>query len=184
MKVHYFLYILILLNSCSNRPNWKELELENLKGNKIVLSENEGPLVLFFLSPECPLCENYALNMREHFEDASLKSMAFYGIFPGEYYSKKQILKYKKVYDLKMEFLLDPDYSLTHSLSATVTPEVFLFNEKKELVYEGAIDNWMMSLGKKRTVITEHYLKDAFKAMKNNRIPDTTKTTPIGCYIE
>lgn len=58
---------------------------------------------------------------------------------------------------------------LAKYLKATTTPEVFVLNNKGEVVYSGAIDNWAIDLGEKRQVITEFYLKDALNALLQNK---------------
>jgi len=178
------LFLLFFILSCNPSKDWHEISLKNLIGEKVSLSNLDGPIVFYFLSPECPLCENYALNIREIYQSFEYYNFRFYGIFPGEYYSKEQIKEYKKVNDLGIEFLLDPKYELTNSLDATTTPEAIVFSKEQELIYQGAIDNWMISLGKKRTVVTEHYLLDALAAVKKNTVPKVVKTKPVGCYIE
>lgn len=164
---------------------WQTITLETLKGESVSLGEiGKKGSVLFFLSPECPLCENYSLNINQLTQEINFENVILYGVFPGTYYSRSQIKAYKIKYEMEIPFLLDPHYNLTHSLGATVTPEVFVFNKNYELIYQGAIDNWMVSLGKKRTVVTEHYLSEALSALINDHFPDKQKTKPIGCYIE
>ena len=109
---------------------------------------------------------------------------AYMAFFPGDYYSRSKIKAYKIKYEIDMLFLLDPRYELTHELKAKVTPEVFVFNPSDDLVYNGAIDNWMVSLGKKRTKVTEHYLLNALSGLKNGQSISPSKTTPVGCFIE
>ena len=175
--------ILIGLSSCSSL-NWKELILYDLYGNSIELSAVQTPVVFYFLSPECPLCENYALNINTIFEDEANEKFTFYGVFPGEYYTKDQIRKYKIKYGLELRLLLDPDYKLTNALDAEVTPEVVVINVNDKIVYQGAIDNWMLSLGKKRSLISEKYLLDALEAVNQGKEPQIKRTKAVGCYIE
>ena len=164
---------------------WHSIKLYNLEGDSIFIgNEFKNGTILYFLSPECPLCENYSLNINEIANSSHKENFKMYGIFPGLYYSEAQIEAFKIKYELTIPFLLDPDYDLTHALNATVTPEVFVFNSEGNQVYQGAIDNWMVSLGKKRTVVTEHYLLDVISALNNNSLPKIKKTKPIGCYIE
>ena len=160
------------------------MSLEDLEGNMIDLSADDQATMIFFLSPECPLCENYALNMNKIYADSTYSDFCVYGVFPGDYYSRSKIKAYKIKYEIDMLFLLDPRYELTHELKAKVTPEVFVFNPSDDLVYNGAIDNWMVSLGKKRTKVTEHYLLNALSGLKNGQSISPSKTTPVGCFIE
>ena len=67
---------------------------------------------------------------------------------------------------------------------ATITPEVFVVDSSNRVWYSGAIDNWSFDTGKKRQFATEHYLKDALKALRNGQKPAVSETKAVGCYIE
>ncbi len=119
--------------------------------------------------------------MQEEFEKTGIQ---FYGIFPGTWYKVEEVRKFKSDYSLNINMLLDIDKELTHLLKASVTPEVVVLNKEEKIIYQGRIDNWMYTAGKKRTVITKHELKDALDAVVNNKTITITKTEPVGCLIE
>jgi hypothetical protein len=53
-----------------------------------------------------------------------------------------------------------------------------------KLIYQGLLDNWAISLGKKRKHASEHYLADALEAIKNGNDPEVSFTKAVGCIIE
>jgi len=64
-----------------------------------------------------------------------------------------------KLEDIHFMYLKDEDQSVAKRFGATSTPEVFLFNSKRELAYKGAIDdNWESPSG-----VTAAYLEDAIE---------------------
>ncbi len=140
--------------------------------------------VFIFLSPECPLCQKYTLSIKEIEKEYKEKGVAFYYVFPGTYYSKKIINRFLIKYGLKSTAFLDPDLKVTKSFAALITPEVFLLNQKHELVYSGKIDNWYEDIGKRRTVITEHYLTDALDDQQKGNEVKIKKTQAVGCFIQ
>jgi hypothetical protein len=72
---------------------------------------------------------------------------------------------------------------LTRYLQATVTPQVVLIDSVGNLVYKGAIDDWIVGLGKKKEKITMHYAADAIKQYLQ-LMPVTVKSTKAyGCKI-
>lgn len=77
-------------------------------------------------------------------------------------------------------YLLDKDHALADAIGAFTTPEVFLFNSKKELVYKGAIDdNW-----KDKSEVKQEYLVDAIVSlMKGDKIK-LTEAKGRGCSIK
>ena len=83
-----------------------------------------------------------------------------------------------------MEMLFDPDFKLAHYYGATTTPEAVFIDKNGKLLYKGAIDNWAISLGKKRLEATAHYLRDAVENHLSGNVIDPKETKPVGCFIE
>ena len=136
--------------------------------------------VVFFLSKDCPLCNNYKPlldSLQEEYAHDSrflflgLRTDAFAAsdssyFFPLEYSAGKDVRYISEIY------------------KATVTPQVFIVDSSNQVWYSGAIDNWSFDIGKKRQFATEHYLKDALKALRNGQKPAIAATKAIGCFIE
>jgi len=141
------------------------------------------PLLLFvFLSPECPLCKNYApvLNDLEKQWD---ETVAFVGIVPGRTYSAAVVKAFAHKYQLSFPVFIDPVKKLTSYLHASITPEVILLNNRYELVYKGAIDNRVKQLGIKRWQATENYLSDAVSQYLQHAGVAVKRVKAIGCLI-
>jgi peroxiredoxin len=162
------------------------LKLQSINGTGFSFSElkNNKASIILFLSPDCPMCQNYTLTIKQMEEQYEKAGIHFYGIFPGTWYSVEEIIRFKKEYQLNINMLLDKDKQLTHLLKATITPEAVVINHDGKILYQGRIDNWMYTAGKKRLVITKHELKDALEAIVNNRTISVSKTDPVGCLIE
>jgi hypothetical protein len=76
-------------------------------------------------------------------------------------------------------YLKDENYLLTDLLGATVTPEVFLFNSKRELVYHGIIDdNWQ-----NENQVMMAYLEDAIEYCLDGIDIDYPEMPLEGCDI-
>lgn len=174
----------LALSSCQS--GWHDMELEAVRGNSISTAEwvENDYTVLFFLGPECPLCENYALNFNELYDEFNTESTRFYGIFSGTSYSIDEIIAYKNEFGVKMPFYLDPEFELANGVEATVTPEVVVIDGNMNTVYRGAIDNWAVTVRKHRQVITEHYLNDVLAALERGEESPYRETEPVGCFIE
>lgn len=181
-----FILILLISVSCAERApigekfatvDRSEIRLDS------ALSKNAG-IALFFLSPECPLCQNYSVTIDRIQGKFNDDGIAFYGIVSGEYYSESDIKGFLLRYKLDLPILLDPEFKLAEYYGATTTPEVVLIGEGGEGLYQGAIDNWAISLGQKRLTITEHYLEDALSAHLQGEEINPKKTKAVGCFIE
>ena len=176
----------LLILSCS-RESALDSEYKALESNPVHLRTQieKRPLsVLLFLSPECPLCQNYAPTIQKIQDSFPEEKVKFFGIVSGEFYSRESILKYKLKYGIDMPILFDPKIRLADYLDATTTPEAVVINDKEKVVYIGAIDNWAISLGQKRLEATAHYLRDALANSLNDVKVNPSKTKAVGCFIE
>jgi thiol-disulfide isomerase/thioredoxin len=137
--------------------------------------------VLVMLSPECPLSKNYIPVLNKL--NAEFKDFRFYGIFPGASYKLAELLQFKKDFNVQFELLVDKQKLLTNILKASTTPECIVLNKNGIVLYRGLIDNWPVSLGTQRKVITEKYLANALYDFNHNQIISPKSTKPIGCLI-
>jgi hypothetical protein len=65
-------------------------------------------------------------------------------------------------------------------LGATRTPEVFLFNSRRELVYHGAVDDsW-----DNENAVMQVYLEDAIEYCLDGLEVDYPEIPPVGCSIK
>lgn len=140
-------------------------------------------IVIVVLSPECPLSRSYTLTINKLADKYERKGIKFFAVFPGSELSKMNVVEFQRKYKLQPEVLLDSDYKMVDMLRASVTPEAFLIDPYGDIRYQGAIDNWVYSLTKKRQVITKHYLEDALQSMVSGFPVEFEKTRPIGCFI-
>ncbi|MCL6524106.1 MAG: redoxin domain-containing protein [Thermoflavifilum sp.] len=140
-------------------------------------------VLYIFLSPECPLCQNYSKTLNELYQEYQRDSVSWIGIIPGKGFSLQQIQNYKRRFNIKFPLFLDPNLQITHFLHAQVTPQVILMSADGMILYNGAIDNWAVSLGQQRSVVTQHYLQEALESIKHNYPIIINHTNPVGCYI-
>ena len=77
------------------------------------------------------------------------------------------------------DYLQDEDQSIVSAYGAERTPEVFLFDGDRRLVYHGAIDD-----SREENAVTAHYLRDAIDAVLAGGAPTVADTMPVGCTIK
>jgi peroxiredoxin len=81
--------------------------------------------------------------------------------------------------DFNFDYLYDEDQSIARALGAERTPEVFLFDRDRTLVYHGAIDDSRDDRG-----VTQHYLRDALDALLGGDDPPVADTPAVGCTVK
>lgn len=153
---------------------------------KISLKEQMGErgLVLFFYSPDCPLCINYTKTLRELMQEFGAGQFGFIAVYPDTFYTESEIASFMNDYQLSMPVILDSQKKLTDATGAEVTPEAVVLDHDGKILYKGAIDNWAYAEGKKRPSATQFYLLDALSAISEGKQPEPAITKATGCIIE
>ncbi len=139
-------------------------------------------VVLIFVRTDCPISNRYAALIQE----MSLKyerEATFWLVFPDKNQSAEQIRNYEQEYGYKLPALRDLDHALVKKSKVKVTPEVGVFDLKRELVYHGRIDNLYRDFGKARRTATTHELADAIEAASRGVAPPTAGAEGVGCFI-
>ncbi len=77
------------------------------------------------------------------------------------------------------DYLHDEDQSLARALGAERTPEVFLFDRDRRLVYHGAIDD-----NRDEAAVSMHYLRDALESLLGGETPVVRETPAVGCTVK
>ena len=77
------------------------------------------------------------------------------------------------------DYLYDESQVVARACGAERTPEVFVFDAGRRLVYHGAIDD-----SRDEPAVTQHYLRDALDALLEGREPPVADTPPVGCSIK
>ena len=77
------------------------------------------------------------------------------------------------------DYLYDEDQSALGEYGAERTPEVFLFDADRRLVYHGAIDD-----SREEAEVTQRYLRDAIEAVLAGKEPAVSETPAVGCSVK
>lgn len=140
--------------------------------------------VLLFLAPECPLCQNYAPALPAIVDTLAGLDLPVTAVVSGTYYTRNESEAFLNDHNLDMALICDTAFVLARRYGASVTPEVVLRDSTGAAVYRGAIDNWAVSLGRKRPRPTAFYLTDAARNYRAGREIDPKTTDAVGCFIE
>ena len=77
------------------------------------------------------------------------------------------------------DYLHDPEQTIARTLGSERTPEVFVFDRERRLVYHGAIDD-----NRDETAVTRRYLRDALDAALAGDQPPLADTPSVGCSVK
>lgn len=140
--------------------------------------------VYVFMSDECIICMDYASYINKLYNLYSTDNVTFVGVFPNFASKKDKIESFKKKYNFAFEMKTDYFKKRVSKFDVQVTPEVVIYDEKKEkTLYQGRIDNSFYALGKRRRVVTKFDLEDALISIAKQEKIKIPKTEAIGCFI-
>lgn len=150
--------------------NGKTSSFNSLKG--------KNGTVLIFLSTQCPVVKGYDERINQIAADYQAKGINFVGV-NSNFTESPAIVKMHAEKNYKFPVLIDKGNVYADKLGATVTPEVYFFDEKNVLVYHGAIDN-----DRSGKNVSETVLRDAFEAKLGGKAIVKTRANAFGCTIK
>lgn len=143
-------------------------------------------LCIIFMSNVCPHSQAYwkrIIKLADQYEEDNMALLAVNAsdaeANPAESLdAMKQLMGSFKADNLI--YLKDEDQSLARQMGASKTPEVFLFNSRRELVYKGVIDdNW-----ENETQVMMAYLEDAIEYCLDGLDIDYPEIPAQGCDLK
>lgn len=94
--------------------------------------------------------------------------------------SFEEMIKRAKEKNFNFPYLRDETQEIAKAYGATHTPEIFLFNKERELVFHGKIDdNWQ-----EPSKVKTPYLRNAIEELLANKPISVPETFTIGCTIK
>lgn len=132
--------------------------------------------VFVFMNKNCP-CTNHNLKYLNSLKE-NFSNVDFIGIHSLKNTKKEIIEKYAIEKGINFKIIDDTSLSLANLFQANRTPQVFITNKKKEIVYIGGVTN--------RTnpeTATEFFLQDSLTTIKNTNFLAPTEHKSLGCFI-
>src|SRR3954451_13340319 len=137
---------------------------------------------LAFLRTECPPAEAYAPRLAEIAGDHDKRGVAFFGVDANQQDGPVAIGRFADRHGLPFPILKDIGNDLADRLGAERTPEVFVLDGSRAVVYRGRVDD-QYAIGIHRPSPTRHDLVDALDAVLAGRPVAAPRTDAVGCKI-
>jgi peroxiredoxin len=181
-KLGLCLWLALALGAASRLPRFS---LPDTAGATHSPAEWSGKraVVLFFLTTDCPLCNNYVPELNRIAQAFSPRGVAFYGVQGDATVPEADVRRHVKDYAYTFPYLFDPRESLATYTGATSTPEAAVLSPDGQLLYLGRIDNRLEDFGKQRVQVTEFDLRDTLEAILDGKPVPRARTRALGCAI-
>jgi peroxiredoxin len=163
-------------------PAWKDLPGTDGKKHSLSDLSDKEVVVVAFTCNSCPYAVDYQERLKELASNysASDSKVAVVAInvnaVPADSFEKMQ----ERAEEVKFNFayLFDESQQIAKDFGAGRTPEFFVLNKERKIVYMGAFDD-----NTKPADVKKHYVEDAIVATLKAEKVLVSETPPVGCAI-
>ncbi len=165
-----------------------DFSLLNVDGKTVSLSDfDEAPaLLVIFMCNHCPFVIHVADPLAQLTQEYLARGVAIVGInsndvanYPAD--SPEQMVAETEQRGYTFPYLYDETQEVAHAYKAACTPDFFLFDADKQLVYRGQIDSSRPDSG---IPVTGADLRAALDAVLAGGKPAEDQRASIGCNIK
>ena len=149
-------------------------------------SENASAYLVMFICNHCPFVKHVAAELARIGTDYGSRNVAIYAInsndvetHPGD--SPAAMKKEIAARGYTFPYLLDEDQSIAKAFRAACTPDMYVFDGNRKLVYRGQLDDSRPSNG---IPVSGNDLRAALDAVLAGTIVSEDQTASIGCNIK
>jgi peroxiredoxin len=93
--------------------------------------------------------------------------------------SFERMVEHAREAGYQFDYLYDESQEVARALGSERTPECFVYDAERRLVYHGAVDD-----NREQALVTQHYLRDAIEAALAGETPPLTDTPSVGCTVK
>ena len=162
-------------------PDWKNVlgtddethQLNDYKGKKFV--------VAVFTCNTCPIAIDYEdrlIALQDEYGEKGVQLIAI-NVNTNNGNQFKDMKKRAAEKQFNFPYLFDKTQRSARNYGATVTPHVFVLDEKRNIAYMGAVDDH-----RNEAKVTKNHLRDALDALLAGKAPTAPETRQFGCGIE
>lgn len=162
-------------------PDWKDLP--GIDGKRHSLSDHKDAkiVVVMFIRNNCPVAQAYEERIRGFVDKYSKQGVDVVAINVSreEGEGLEQMQTRAKKHKYLFPYLHDDSQQTGQAYGATNTPHVFVLDDKRRIVYMGAIDD-----NNDPKKVEEHFLIDAVEALLAGKPVEVEESLQRGCQIE
>lgn len=165
-----------------------DFSLVNVDGRAVSLADfkDAKALLVIFMCNHCPFVKHVAEGLTSLANDYLPRGAAIVGINSNDTSTHPEDSPEKMVQEVELRgypfpYLFDEDQSVAKAYRAACTPDFFLFDAQRKLVYRGQLDSSRPNSG---IPVTGKDLRGALDAVLAGRPVDEDQVPSIGCNIK
>ena len=163
-------------------PVWSDLRGVDGKRHALADLKEATAVVLVFSANRCPVAQAYEARAQRLAADYAPRKVAWVTLSVSQHPADSFEKMMARVHERKwpIPYLHDPSQALGRAYGVTNTPQVFLLDRDRKIVYMGTIDDrWQ-----KAEEVETHYLRDALDAVLTGKPVPVKETRAVGCEVE
>ena len=138
--------------------------------------------VVAFIGWECPLVRQYVPRLNELQSEFASESVRWLTVNSNQHDSLTELQSFVRKFDLDIPLIKDVGNKLADAFAASRTPEVFLLNKDRKIVYQGRIDD-QFTYGRQRPEVVTRFLADAIQQTLKGQAVQEPYVEAQGCLI-
>ncbi len=156
--------------------------LKNYDGTDVVLDsvlKTHDYAVVMFIATECPVSNAYNERMADLADRYGKKGIAFVGINSNKAESSEDVRKHATAHGFSFPVVKDPNNAVADRFGALVTPEIFVVDGARTILYHGRIDD-----NRKADKVGKKDLDEALTALLGGKKVSADQQRAFGCTIK
>ena len=141
-----------------------------------------GAAALVFLDTACPVATRYVPVLNALHDDARARGVSLYGVLSNPDIGWRESAEFVDDFGVEFPVILDSAGDLAVRLGPRVTSESFVVSTANRIVYRGRIDDRFAAVGRLRTRVTSHDLRDVVENVARGGRTKPYQTEAIGCF--
>lgn len=166
----------------SPAPTWQNLPGTDGKTHSLASLRDKDVVVLAFTCNSCPYAVDYEdrlVELAKRYAGPQAKvAVVAVNVNRVEEDSLPQMKAKAQEKSFPFPYLYDESQQIAKDYGATRTPEFFVLDRDRKIVYMGALDD-----NTDAAQVTKHYVADAIEAALQGKPAPVAETVPIGCGI-
>jgi AhpC/TSA family protein len=174
----------IVSGTAAVKAPWKPVFID-LEGNELRPAEDPATkaIALVFILRDCPIANSYIPEINRLHASFRDRGIFLVLVHADADTTLDQARAHATEYQISPPVVLDPRHEWVNAAEAKISPEAVVFSPSGRIVYHGRINDQFAGLGKRRTVVQSHDLKDALEAVLADQPVREPRTKSFGCLI-
>ena len=171
-----------VLSVGDSAPGWKDLPGTDGKQHSLSDYKNRDILVLVFTCASCPTAVDYEDRINDlakrHGGDNGKAAVVAVCVNRVKGDLLPDLTERAKQREFAFDYLYDESQKIAKDYGAIFTPEFYVFNKDRKLVYMGALDDQTNA-----EKVTRNYVNEAIAASLKGEAPAVKETIARGCRV-